>query len=88
MTIRQYYVSVQHPDDVEKDSPFFPVEADSIEAAAEAAALEWDGNQLEHSYALQGKIIETVIQNPNDSSSTFRIFVNCSLRPFYTVHKR
>ena len=85
MTIRQYYVSVIHPENEEQTSPFFPVEAESVGAAAEAAVYKWDEEQLNFSFSGQNQVIETAIRDPNDETKTYRMFVQCTFRPFYTI---
>lgn len=84
MAVKKYYVSVENTED---KTPFFSVEASSVEEAAEEAARQWDEKDKNYSFSLENKVTEVIVQNPDDASQTYRLLVHCTMRPFYTIYK-
>ena len=71
-------------DPTKKD--WFTVQAETIQGAAEVAALTYDQrSDVDFALTKESTIVQVLVQNPDDNTKAFSFEVSCTLNPFYEI---
>jgi len=71
-----------------EEKKWFKVNADTIQGAAEAAALEYDSiPEVDFALAKESVAVQVLVKDPSDPTgrTAFSFEVSCSLNPFYEL---
>lgn len=62
------------------------VNAESLQGAAEAGALEYDQRlDVDFSLSKENTVVQVLVRDPNDGSKAYTFDVSCTLNPFYEI---
>lgn len=60
--------------------------ADSLQGAAEAAALEYDQRpEVDFALTKEGTVVQVLVRDPVNDRSAYVFAVSCTLNPFYEI---
>lgn len=65
---------------------WFTVEAETIQNAAEVAALTYDQRaDVDFALTKESTVVQVLVQDPKDNTKAFSFDVSCTLNPFYEI---
>jgi hypothetical protein len=67
---------------------WFTVEAETIQNAAEVAALTYDQRpDVDFALTKESTVVQVLVRDPSNSTKAYTFEVSCTLNPFYEIEQ-